>query len=236
MQSYPQPAYIGQPSIPSVQIVQQPSQPTTTNNGERPGFAHRLAAALGCCEIVIGVLAIILGSVAIIYESGLYYIGTPIWCGVMMVITGLLGVLSAHYKTSETIVASMVMSIISASICGTVLLSMESISLAITSYSYCYYENCKEHKTSGMHATNVALSLIYAIIAIINSAFCCRAVCCGRSQPDTVVYYTPQNQVMPVIQPSIVYSHAIQPGPATFPMQHNVPPPTYVGPVGYMQT
>ncbi|XP_077993585.1 uncharacterized protein LOC144447435 [Glandiceps talaboti] len=246
MQAYGQTGFIHQPPT-SVQIIQQPSLSTQPNNGERPGFAHRVAAGLGICEIIIGVLAIILGSVTIVNESGMYFVGSPIWCGVLMILTGVFGVTSAYFKTTCLIVTSMVLSILSASLSPS-LLGIASASMNwiddcdyFWQSSYNGYYNCgPDEDMQGVHATLIALPIIYVIVAIINSAFCCRAVCCGTSsrQTNTVVYYLPQQQLMPNTQPGMVYNQTIQPGTQPMMMYNQtIQPGTSMQPMmAYSQT
>ncbi|XP_077993637.1 uncharacterized protein LOC144447478 isoform X1 [Glandiceps talaboti] len=250
MQAYGQTGFIPQQPPTSVQIIQQPSQSTQPNNVERPGFAHRVTAGLGICEITLGFLALVLGSVIIVNASGLYFVGSPIWCGVLMILTGVFGIMSAYFKTTCLIVTSMVLSIISVSLSPS-LVGLASASMNWADdcdyiwqprYGHYSYICSPDKDMQGVHATLIALPVIYVIIAIINSAFCCRAVCCGTSSRQTntvpVVYYLPQQQLMPNTQPGMVYNQTIQPGTQPMMMYNQtLQPGTSIQPMmAYSQT
>nr|XP_006825658.1 PREDICTED: uncharacterized protein LOC102806397 [Saccoglossus kowalevskii] len=189
-------------SVVTTQVIQ--SEITTQNqqqNGDRPRFAHKTAKAFGICQIIFGGLAMIFGFVAISLNNVMANGGVPIWCGALFIVTGIIGVVSSVQKTTGIIVASMVMSIISATFSGTVLLIISSIACGLERYEYCYYyhQSCDNgvRKRQIIDGMVILLSIVEAIIAIINSALCCRAVCCGRSQTvnsQPMMYYIPNPQ------------------------------------------
>ncbi|XP_070545914.1 uncharacterized protein [Ptychodera flava] len=146
---------------------------TTSNNETRPGFHQRTIAGLSMCQIGLGLLAIALGMTAIVIECPLYYIGLGIWCGFFYMISGVVGMTSSSNRTNATLVASMVLSVVSASLFSCVLLS--SCALAIHRGRY-------DHQTQlVVDAVLGTVAFGEAVIAIISSAFCCRAVCCDQS-------------------------------------------------------
>ena len=52
----------------------------------RPGFASKTAKALGITQLTCGILSIVFGIAAIFIPSTPSYIGSPIWCGAMVII------------------------------------------------------------------------------------------------------------------------------------------------------
>ncbi|XP_014662088.1 PREDICTED: proto-oncogene tyrosine-protein kinase receptor Ret-like [Priapulus caudatus] len=80
----------------------------------------RVTLALAVVQIVLGLLAIILESVALwIYTRFSYQIdyaplGTGVWCGLFFVVAGLIGVITARNETKCRVISFMVLSIIAA--------------------------------------------------------------------------------------------------------------------------
>ncbi|XP_002731326.2 uncharacterized protein LOC100373698 [Saccoglossus kowalevskii] len=101
-----------------------PMQPLMVATG-RPrvaNFAANTVKGLSVCQIVIGAFLVILGIASCIIPCAVRHIGTPIWCGLYIHVTGFIGLLASNKETKGTIIASMVCSIIAAVLAGTVLL------------------------------------------------------------------------------------------------------------------
>ncbi|XP_077977379.1 uncharacterized protein LOC144432941 isoform X2 [Glandiceps talaboti] len=180
----------------------QPQQPGMQHPGVnefiytpavRQGFAYKPVRALSICQIIFGANAIILGSAGTGVGSDIYHFVAGLWCGVLLIVTGYYGVVTSVKKTNNRIIATMVLSIISASLSGTAL----CVSGAIFS-SYSSGCNWRSYPTIcrnmvGLTAINSLLSitgLATIVISIITAAVCCRAVCC-RQRQDFNVYYVP---------------------------------------------
>ncbi|XP_070536822.1 uncharacterized protein [Ptychodera flava] len=183
-----------QPAVPTYDEgqYQQPSVILQTSNqqnqGERSGFAHKTVAGIGITQIILGLASISAGIVAIpnycLYHEG----GVGIWCGVFIIVTGALGCLPACKKSTGPIVASMVLSIINATVFCPTLLILSSISAAFYTY---YTDECL---VTG--SVMVGVAVLSAILAIINSVFCCIGCCCRKRATQQVVYVTTQEGAM----------------------------------------
>merc|ERR1719305_1807808 len=107
-------------------------------------YAAKTAALLGCIQILCS--AISLGFE--IYATFLCIsIGTGIWCSVIFLVTGILSLVGARSKTQCCVIATMVMSIISA-VCAGILFS-----ISIAWASFCGYRSRNE--TEGIIAYSV---------------------------------------------------------------------------------
>ncbi|XP_064611361.1 uncharacterized protein LOC135475406 [Liolophura sinensis] len=62
------------------------------------GLLHKI----GVAQLALGAVAIILGAVTLVYAAPngtfIYYIGTPLWCGLFLLIGGFLGIKGSHER------------------------------------------------------------------------------------------------------------------------------------------
>ncbi|XP_066274275.1 protein ENTREP2-like isoform X2 [Branchiostoma lanceolatum] len=70
------------------------------------------ARGLGACHIVFGSLLLTFGIAGSVINTAAYFAETPIWTGLMYLVTGILGVVSSHKHTKCTVVGFLVMSCI----------------------------------------------------------------------------------------------------------------------------
>ncbi|XP_070540128.1 uncharacterized protein [Ptychodera flava] len=151
---------------------------------KRPGFASRATAVFGIFQFIFGGICVILGITAIIIKCQLRKSGTGIWCGVMIITTMVLSIISATMAGSACIVGI----------------------IAAIIEEECYY--LSEYDDYGNHVrdddyydcdTNyggrVAVDCILAVvalseivIAILQSAFCCSAYCCNQKPSSSMRY------------------------------------------------
>ncbi|XP_002734636.1 uncharacterized protein LOC100373964 [Saccoglossus kowalevskii] len=178
-----------------VGVVQQPV-PGVQQTGVRIGFAHKTITSFGIALIILGTLAIIFGIVPI--SIGCFptsYIGTGIWTGIFVIVTGILVCVSGFKKSNCSIIANMVLSIIAAAMAGTALLPLSAVGIASEEgciYHYWGYSPCdySHFRTCvAFHSMNLIISIVVTIITIVSACLCCRAVCCHRG-PQRAVYYT----------------------------------------------
>ncbi|XP_078481984.1 membrane-spanning 4-domains subfamily A member 4A-like [Ciona intestinalis] len=137
--------YINQPM--SVPLIIQPPQ-------EQPGQKYaKVYFGLGITQLVMGILSLGIAITALCmgsnYYSNYYFdTGAGIWCGVFFLICGILGCISGQKPGKCIIVASMVMTIISAVI-ATTMLSLETTSaLLVDPYGYEYGSSGYQYGTS----------------------------------------------------------------------------------------
>ncbi|XP_077986697.1 uncharacterized protein LOC144441054 [Glandiceps talaboti] len=191
------PVNIGaQPQMVFVQI------PKNTTSSQLSGFASKTSLALGITQLSLGVLSVILGITAIILLTGLGVIGSGIWCGILFCITGCLGIGASKNKGKCLICATLVCSILSASLSGGYLIVITAIGMIFEDeFGWSDYSLGSRHFVNGLIVT---VAIAECIIAIIHSSICCRAVCCGRQQYNAPVYYAAQPGVPPQQQQMIM--------------------------------
>jgi hypothetical protein len=168
------------------------------------------------CSLLLtcfGVVAFICGLARIfVYGSALKFIGTGIWAGVIMIITGAFGIVAQKMEKYCLIVTSMVMSIISA-LANVVLLGFASGSLDHDKR----YDATYTRSAVALESIEIIFSIAAFVVSILLSVVCCRAVCCCTNEPSNQnqphVFYAPQQANFPI---------------ATYaPQQANVPTATY---------
>lgn len=105
-----------------------------------------------------------------------------------MLITGIVGVVAANKKSTGSIVAFMILSIITAVLCLP-LLVLSAVGLhkdieGDTDYFWGFYfrhDNVSNKTRAAMNGIMMIAIIIESIVAITSSALCCRATCCGEN-------------------------------------------------------
>merc|ERR1711923_621801 len=133
------------------------------------------------CAGLAGILQLcVLGIEADYYYGGVADIGAGLWAGFFFGISGGVGLLASHKSSNATIIAFMVMSIISA-IFALPLLVFAGIGFGGGRRSNDFSIVC--------YGVQIIVGLLQGVVAITTSAFACRATCCGRKQnPGAVVF------------------------------------------------
>ncbi|XP_070537204.1 membrane-spanning 4-domains subfamily A member 4A-like [Ptychodera flava] len=171
-------------------------------NGARGDFSHRTVCRLGATQIVLGSLCVVFGIVILVHEA-LYIslIAAPIWCGATFFVTGLLGVLAAKRKTNGLIISSMLMCILTASLFCPTLFGIMVATMVMEAYYPCYHEyryglgtfSCgNRFFRQSIEGVILFLVFINFVVAIVNSIYCCRAICCKSRNTKPIVYYIAQ--------------------------------------------
>jgi len=110
-------------------------------------------------------------------------IGVGLWTGFFFGLAGGIGLIAMNRPSSCTVVAYMVLSIIASLNC--------LILLIFSGIGFGSYRSWR-HGGDGVrviYALHILVALVEAVTAITASAFCCRAVCCGkRHYPGTVIF------------------------------------------------
>merc|ERR1711974_24673 len=144
------------------------------------------ATALGIIHIICGFIA--LGSDIAGMVTDNFSFATGIWTSILFFVSGGLAIGGARSGNRGLVVATMVMSIISAVSAG-ILLIMSAISLQIFGYHYQY-----RYGTSPVsYALLIAMGVTMLVIAIASASLTCYPLCC-RSTKQGTVHYNP-NQV-----------------------------------------
>lgn len=185
----------------------------------RGGCCDCAIKCLGVTEIVFGVLILIAGIVAVVWTPGtdtqsLLHLGKiyrttqdipmysflntgpGIWCGIILIITGILGVLIHVDSTSRNMyIVNMVFAIISSLI---TIACMILSGVAIVAVLFLVGVIA-----AVMHAITIILTFVAMIITMIHACACCQGACHDPaiSQQQVVVAQVPAQVAQPGIQP-----------------------------------
>ncbi|XP_064644474.1 uncharacterized protein LOC135498198 [Lineus longissimus] len=258
LQAQPQYVHVhGQPSTLAGQVVAQPqTAPANNQRRGRENFAKESQKICGIIQIVLGVLAMVIGgtmiSLSLNAGSGIAVVGTGIWCGVFIIIAGSFGVGSAYSETTGLIVTCMVMSIL-ASLFGFIFFIMSAIACGIDD-AWHWGDASLNNGRVAVDVIGILVGLSEIVVSVIQSAICCRTTCCGGPKPPPTIVYVPQPfpaqyslQTQGTVQATNIPA-VIQPGGAVYPavghagaqqgyapQQGNVPQQGYAQQQGYSQ-
>ncbi|XP_074660788.1 uncharacterized protein LOC141913214 isoform X2 [Tubulanus polymorphus] len=206
MHNQPQVVMTTMPQMQQVQyqpLGQQQMQQDTTR-ADTTRYPHRKAhMAMGIIQLICGGLVIVAQVILVASrESRFAAIGQGIWGGVCFMVAGSLG-MGSRFARKKILVATMVLCIISAVVAISVMI-ISAVLIPIdrfrwTRYSCPHGYNCRRYiyhpMNVAMHSFIVIFSLVEFVIAILQSAYCCRAVCCrsgtssrAANQSAVVVY------------------------------------------------
>lgn len=141
---------------------------------------------LTCAALAALTQIIVIG----IYDDYYYYdfpavVGTGIWAGFFFGISGGLGLVTAHRPSSATIIAFMVMSIIST------LFVLPLLVFAGIGFGQGGGRRSRSNGFSVVcYGIQLLVGLLQGVVAITTSAFSCRAVCCGKKHYPGAVIFT----------------------------------------------
>lgn len=210
-------------------------QPTTVvvqSQQPRGGCCSCAIMCLGITEIVFGVMILVAGIAAIvltpktdllrngnsgaILRSQLYpYMNTGpgIWCGIFVIITGILGVLIRADTSSKIMyIVNMVSAIVAAllSIACMILagVAIVAVLLAVGVVA------------AAMHAITIILAFVTMIITMIHACACCEGACRDPAQQQVVIAQVPVQSAYPGNQGMPMQEN---------PQMHGENPPLYPG-------
>merc|ERR1711863_51525 len=173
-----------QPSDPSaphqvIYIVQAAKEKVNIKDS----YNVKAATVLGIIHIIFGLISLGIEITNLVVDN--LSVATGIWTSVFFFISGGLAIGGARSGNKCLVVATMVMSIISAVSAG-ILLIMSAISLQIFGYHYRYHSPVS-------YALLIAMGVTMLVIAIASASLTCYPLCC-RSTKQGTVHYNP-NQV-----------------------------------------
>jgi len=148
-------------------------------------FPRRTILIFSIIQLSCAALAAILQLCVIGIYDGYYHghiasVGTGIWAGFFFGMAGGVGLVASHRPSNATIIAFMVLSIISAMF-ALPLLVFAGIGFGGGRRSNGFSVAC--------YGIQILVGLLQAVVALTVSAFSCRVVCCGRKQyPGAVIY------------------------------------------------
>lgn len=149
------------------------------------GFWAKICMVLGLCQIIIGVVSMIMNGIGIYFHAHLHNYGQGIWCGAIFFISGFAAVIAGHFRTRIPVVVALVSSIVSA----VMTIPMLGITAAgidydrkqgfnywVKDYAGVDYLDGKNTTRQVAHAMLLTLSLLELVVAVITSLLCIHAV------------------------------------------------------------
>jgi len=141
------------------------------------------------------------------YYFSTAYVGTGLWTGFFFGISGGVGLVAVQRPSNCTLVAYMVLSIVSA------LFALPLIIFAGIGFGDSRRGRSRNFLSMIFYGIQLLIGLLQGVVAITTAAFSCRAVCCGRkSHPGAVIFTSgntagdqtfttiPLNQIVPPAQ------------------------------------
>jgi len=173
-------------------------------------FPKNTILTLSIIQLVCGALAAITQLCLMGFtDYGVAFVSTGIWTGFFFGISGGVGLVASTRPSNASIVAFMVLSIISALFCLPLLV------FAGIGYGDGRWNRYRPVNSRIVYGIQLLIGLLQGVVAIVASSFSCRAVCCGRKQyPGAVLFSSgtnadgqqfttiPLNQVVQSVQPS----------------------------------
>jgi hypothetical protein len=147
-------------------------------------FPKKYILTFSVIQLSCAALAAILQMFVIGFSDGYHYseishVGTGIWAGFLAGISGGLGLFASHRPSNGTIIAFMVLNIIS------VLFVLPLLVFAGIGFGGHRRNNTFSIMCYGIQ---IVIGLLQGVVAITASAFSCRAVCCRRQHPGAVIF------------------------------------------------
>ncbi|XP_066285825.1 membrane-spanning 4-domains subfamily A member 8-like isoform X1 [Branchiostoma lanceolatum] len=167
-------------------------------------YNDKYIRGLGWALVVLGSLSIVLGSAADAVFSSMqvltffHYASGPIWSGVFVVVTGILGIFSAKHPTNKCLISGFlvlaIFSILSTATC----IGLGGIGIILDA-SYCYTYEYRgdlyirvycDKEAIALHVVAMVLALAELVMAFVASIMSCCGLATPRSNTNQIVIYT----------------------------------------------
>lgn len=147
-------------------------------------FPGRIALVLGVCQAVLGILDIALAVAGFIQRIWGHYYATGIWCGVIVFIDGLCGILASQTRNGFGVKTFFALSTLSTIVTFImIVLSFGGLDFRSNFYDRAYlFTGRKDQATKAIHASLLALGLVQFIVSIINAGLCLKPKCYEKSE------------------------------------------------------
>ncbi|XP_070578776.1 uncharacterized protein [Ptychodera flava] len=159
----------------------------------KPPVKSLTLVAIAFTQILLGGVLIYAGTVAVNNECYFAHLGLPMYGGVLAIITGFVGIISAIWKTGNMTLTTMVLSFMSATFCAVVLVTVMAVALdAENSWKnverceddiHHNYYTCKEqvnktvHKRRTIDTFILIMAICEGVVAFINGILCSLVLC-----------------------------------------------------------
>jgi len=176
------------------------------------------------CAALAAILQICLIGIHDSYYFTISYVGAGLWCGFFFGISGGIGLIAAQRPSNCTLIAYMVLSIISA------LFALPLLAFAGIGFGASRRGRSRSHVSMVFYGMQILIGLLQGVVAITTAAFSCRAVCCGRKQYPGAVIFSSGNtddQTFTTIPLNQVLQSAQAMAPATSIDTEDEKPPSY---------
>lgn len=198
-----------QPVPPSFEIQGQTSN-------DRRQINKKAIFGIGVTEVMLGSIAIVLAIVTLFVPTDLPYnrdfaslcfsynrISTGVWCGLLAITTGALGIVIIKKPTKDIYISNMIMAIITAI---ATLIGVATSSLAAITTRFCTDD------LYGFHAVIAILCVILFIMSVVHASFCCSGSCCTEEfEPARQLLYMPTHEQ----HPNVKHGLPVYPGDQT---------------------
>ena len=177
------------PAAPQPQVIYIVQ--STPRQSIRESYAARTAAVLGGLLVLGGLAVLIADIVGIVHGSA--PIATGIWTSVFFIVSGGLAIGGARSGNKCLVVATLVMTVISAVSAG-ILLILASIQIGGEVYEcgYSYddrYGNNNSCTSTAVFGLQIGVSLALLVVAIVLASLTCRPLCCRPSTVPGTCHY-----------------------------------------------
>jgi len=186
------------PAAPQPQVIYIVQ--STPRQSVRESYAARTAAVLGGLLVLGGLAVLIADIVGIVHGSA--PIATGIWTSVFFIVSGGLAIGGARSGNKCLVVATLVMTVISAVSAG-ILLILASIQIGGEAYQCGYrydgYGNSYSCTSTAVFGLQIGVSLALLVAAIVLASLTCRPLCCRPATAPGCVQYTPAPAPAPAL-------------------------------------
>ncbi|XP_070550211.1 uncharacterized protein [Ptychodera flava] len=161
----------------------------TSINGPRRGFNHSHVADLSICQVSIGGFTVTLGILGIVFDiTGPTVVTTAaIPCGAFIVVSGVIGLVCAAKKTNQTILTSVIVSIVLAFLLTMLLVRASGALISDFMYS-------RDFDTIVVDVLLAMVALMGTIAAIGSAVICCKAFIFDQPR---IVHNATEKQAIP---------------------------------------
>ncbi|XP_035681760.1 uncharacterized protein LOC118419477 isoform X3 [Branchiostoma floridae] len=162
------------------------------------GYNGRVVSRVGAALAVCGGLSVVFGIAGdAAFPWSIWHLASaPIWSGVLVFITGCLGLTSGKQPTNKGAMAGFLSLAILSIITSLTQWILSALGLGVESYSNCYWPvdypiHCwRDGGSTAIHAVNLVLGLTECVLSFASSILCCVGLCTVPSQnPGTMVLY-----------------------------------------------
>ncbi len=142
----------------------------------KAGFAHEKALIYGVVQCLAGVAFLVLGVVSVASGAWGFQYGCGLWCGVLALSAGIVGLAAARQKTNKTITLFMVFSAMSAT-AALITISIASVGIIADHSLFKELDMSSYSSALVVHSLTIVISVVTAFCGAMAAIVGCRGVC-----------------------------------------------------------